>query len=438
MPLGEKHDIIAYHQGGRQVHLIIDTAGVADAAYRLATDGAFGRASGWQADLYELLSAPERDLGTLLLTPTGAGKVEAVVIPALGTHRGGAPRRVFLIGPDHTPLDDYLYRLVPYLKASVQGDETPRTLCLDVSDDDTQANLCRRFFPDGTEDPRVETNPLEADVDLVLTTFSRFRALFFGSGGIHALPSALAGPDGAPLRRDLFFFDEAHSYAPDAFAQFHRLVEFLFAEDMDVVVGSTTLPADRQEELSFLETIRVPPGAGLGQRTLTHVPSADPLGTMDAQIRRAYYQNARVLGVTETEAEAESLHARLVASYPHNVYLYHGDQEPGARRRIYAQLRELEKEGEGYLLLTTGGALETSDLDATVLFSTVCSPESLIRRAGRCNRRGDLPDAQVCVVGDALDPAARALPSAQADAYLSALRVQANAPFDAETWKAFI
>ncbi len=416
----------------------LDMAGVANAAYRLATDGAFGQAADWQAGLYDKLSVPERDAGCLLLTPSGAGKTEAVVVPALGTHRGGAARRLFLIGPDNSPLDDYLYRLTPYLKASVMGDETPRTLCLDMSDDDTPANLCRRFFPNGTENPRVETNPLEADVDLVLTTFSRFRALFFGSGGINALPMALSGGDDAPIRRDLFFFDEAHGYAPEAFSLFHRLVEFLFAEDTDVVVGSITMPPALQEELSFLETITVPPAAGRGLRTLTHLPSSDPLSAIETQIRRAYYQNARVLGVTETDADAETLHARLAASYPHSVYLYHAGQEPEARRRTYAQLRELEKEGEGYLLLTTGGALETSDLDATVLFSTFCSPESLIRRAGRCNRRGDLPDAQVFLVGDSADPAARVLPPAQAAAYLSALRSQTNAPFDAEAWKPFI
>lgn len=418
--------------------LTADAAGVADAAYRLTTDGAFGRASRWQADLYDKLSLPERDAGCLLLTPTGAGKTEAIVIPSLGTHRGGAPRRLFMIGPDGSPLDDYLYRLVPYLKASVQGDETPRTLCLDVSDDDAGGNQCRRFFPNGTEDPRIELNPLEADVDLVLTTFSRFRALFFGSGGINALPGALLGDGSVPLRRDLFFFDEAHGYAPEAFSLFHRLVEFLYAEDTDVVVGSTTMPPSLQEELSFLDAIVVPQSADRGRRTLTHVPSADPLGAMDAQIRRAYYQNARVVGVCETDDDAESLHARLEASYPHSVYLYHAGQEPVARRRTYAQLRELEKEGEGYLLLTTGAALETSDLDATVLFSTLCAPESLVRRAGRCNRRGDLPDAQIVVVGDIPHPAARALPPAQAEAYMSALRTQDNTPFDAEAWKAFI
>ena len=72
-----------------------------------------------------------------------------------------------------SPLDDYLYRLVPYLKAFVQADETPRTLCLDLAEDDgegkdAEGNECRRFFADGSEDPHVVSNPLEADFDLIL------------------------------------------------------------------------------------------------------------------------------------------------------------------------------------------------------------------------------------------------------------------------------
>ena len=415
-----------------------ERTGEADAAYRLISDGTLVRAADWQARLYDALSRPDSDVGSLLVTPTGAGKTEAVVVPSLGTHRGGAPRRLFLVGPDGALLDDYLYRLTPYLRASVMGDGAARTLCLDVSDEDTPANVCRRFLPGGGEDRSIETNPLEADVDLVLTTFSRFRALFFGSGGIHALPSTLTATDDTLLRRDLFFFDDAHGYAPEAFAQFHRLVEFLFAEDTDVVVASVSMPPALQEELGFLEPVIVPASEGAGRRTLTHLPAADPLAVMEAHVRQVYYQNARVLGVTETPAEAEALHARLNASYPHSVFLYHPEQEPDARRRTYAQLRELEKEGEGYLLISTGSAVESSDLDATVLLSMVCAPEGLIKRAGRANRRGDLPAAQVMVVGDAPHPAARPLPAAQREAYLAALRAQAGAPFDADFWKAFV
>ena len=415
-----------------------DTLETASAAYRLTTDGAFLAARPWQADLYQRLSNPEGEIGGLLLAPVGAGKVEAVVIPALGVHRGGAPRRLFLIGPDDSPLDDYSLRLIPYLRAFVQADETMRTVCLDHSDTDSDENQCRRFFPDGSEDPHVVTNPLEADVDLILTTFSRFRELFFGSGGVHALPSALRNTQGELARRDLFFFDEAHGYTQDAFSQFHRLTEFLFAKDMDVIVASSTLPSAFAEELSFLDTLPAPTSVIPSPRSLAYKPTADALGLIESEIRRAYYQNSRVVGVTESPADAEVLYSRLASAYPYGVYLYHADQPAASRRRTYAQLRELEKEGEGYLLLTTGGAFEASDLDATVLLSTLCPPENLIRRAGRCNRRGELPAAQIVLFGETFHPHSRPLNTSQAADYLSALRAQSELPFDAEVWKAFI
>ena len=414
-----------------------DLGEIAAAAYRTTTDGALAQAYPWQAELYERLSNPDGDIGGLLLAPINAGKIESVIIPALGLHRGGAPRRLFLIGPDGSPLDDYLYRLVPYMRAFVSADETPRTLCLDIADDDDEGNLCRRFFPDGTEDPHVVTNPLEADVDLILTTFTHFRELFFGSGGIHALPAALIGDD-SPLRRDLFFFDEAHSYTDDGFARFHRLVEFLFAEDMDVIVASSTLPAACAEELGFLDPLPAPGSRALPPRSFAYKPTSDPLTAMESEIRRAYFQNSRVFGVTESGADAEALHARLASSYPHSVYVYHPDLPAEERRRTYAQLRELEKEGEGYLLLTTGDAIESSDLDATTLLSTLCPPENLIRRAGRCNRRGDLPQAQITLVGDAFAPSARTLSPSQSAGYRAALVDRSEQSFDPEFWKAFI
>ena len=384
---------------------------IASAAYRLTSDGVLLKARSWQSELYRRLSNPAGDIEGLLLAPIGTGKIESVVIPALGLRRGGAPRRLFLIGPDGSPLDDYYLRLIPYLRAFVQADETARTLCLDQAEEDSEENQCRRFFPDGTEDPHILTNPLEADVDLILTTFSRFRELFFGSGGVHALPTALLGSQQETVRRDLFFFDEAHSYTPDAFSQFHRLIEYLFAEDMDVIVASSTLPNACVEELSFLDALPAPAHQVYPSRTLAYKPTATPLQDIEAELRRAYSQKSRVFGVTESAADAEALYTRLAPSYPHSVYLYHPDQPASMRRETYARLRELKKESEGYLLLTTGAALESSDLDAAVLLSTLCPPENLIRRAGRCNRRGHLPAAQIVFFGDTFDAASR--PSAR-------------------------
>jgi hypothetical protein len=412
-----------------------NSAEVAAAAYRLTTDGAIIQPDQWQADLYALLSQPDPDAANLLLTPTGAGKTEAIVIPSLGLRRGGAPRRLFHISPDGSTLDDALYRLVPYLRAWVAADETPRTLCVEAAEDESDGNQCRRFFPDGSEDPHIVTNPLEADVDLILTTLTRFRALFFGAGGVHALPSALPIADAHhPQRRDLFFFDEAHSYQPDALTGFHRLVEFLYAEDADLIVASTTMPTTVQEEFSFLETLLAPPPKP--HCTLWYRPAADPLTEIEARIRRADAARTQVIAVTETSADAETLFARLTDDNSSPRFLYHPEQPAETRRHIYAQLRERDKAGENFLLVTTGEALETSDLNAAVLLTTLCLPENLIRRAGRCHRRGTGTEGTMMMIGQNFSPFSRVLP--QAAAYLSALQEQSGHLFEAEAWKAYI
>ena len=205
----------------------------------------------------------------MIAAPGGAGKTEAVVIPALGVRRGGAPRRLFLIAQDGSPLDDYLYRLGPYLQSWASSDEVTRTLIV-VPDAANEEIFGIRYCADGTEEPAEEMNPLEADVDLVVTTFHRFLDLFFGGGGVHGLPSAFAPEGGGPLRRDLFFFDEAHGYSVDAFSRFHRLVEFLFAQDTDVIIASSTMPPAFHEELSFLEQIDAP-GIDNAARSHDHV-----------------------------------------------------------------------------------------------------------------------------------------------------------------------
>src|SRR5580658_5496983 len=108
--------------------------GEAMASFRLATAGAVTEAYPWQASLYERLADPNFDAGYLLLTPTGCGKTEAVVIPSVGLQRGGAPRRLFIVAADGCPLDDYVERLGPYLRSFAASDGTARTLYIDAAD----------------------------------------------------------------------------------------------------------------------------------------------------------------------------------------------------------------------------------------------------------------------------------------------------------------
>ena len=66
---------------------------------------------------------------------------------------------------------------------------------------------------------------------------------------------------------------------------------------------------------------------------------------------------------------------------------------------MYAELLDLESQGKGFLAVMDGPALEASDLDAQVLIMEECDPISLVRRAGRCNRRGLNPSSLISVVG---------------------------------------
>ena len=42
---------------------------------------------------------------------------------------------------------------------------------------------------------------------------------------------------------------------------------------------------------------------------------------------------------------------------------------------------------KGYLLFTTSAIEVGCDLDAHLLITELCNPDSLIQRAGRCNRK---------------------------------------------------
>jgi len=410
---------------------------IAAAAYQLTTGALITTPYDWQTKAYERLSLQESDASYLITTPTGAGKTEAVTIPGLGPRRGGAPRRLYLIGAENASLDDYLYRLVPYLKTASQSDNTPRTVYVDTPRGDTTPIPCRRFLPEGGSEEMVVLNPLEADVDLVLTSIARFKEIFFGGGGLHALPSALTLPGTDPERRDLFYFDEAHSYETDAFEEFQRLVEFLFAADMDVVVGSSTLSNPYRQELGFLESLDIPSTSD-PKITLEYHPE---IHTSEHEVRVALSITAstsRVVLVTETAESAIELFTELHQSGQHDVLLYLRRQPPHERRAVYAEIKERESEGKGYVVVTTGAAIESADISADVLMTTFCLPENLILRAGRCRRRSDDGPGKVIVLGDTLSHADRTPNPTVLGDYCAALKAMSGSAFHADEFKNYI
>lgn len=409
-----------------------DTDEIATAAFRLASDGRITEARPWQVTIYDRLSSPDTDAGYLLMAPTCGGKTEAVLVPSVGLQRGGGPRRVFIVGPDGSPLDDYVLRVSPYLKAWAAADETARTLYID-GDENEEDGSAVRFSANGRVDGEISISPLEADVDVVVTTLSHFQNLFFGGGGLHGLPSALRMFDDAEVRRDLFFFDEAHSYAPVPFSQFLRLVEFLFAEDTDIVVASSTMPPGFEEELSFLEKIVVP--ATPLPVKLEYRPEADPIPVIarDAAAIGAGAQRTAI--VVETAAQADAVIACLPGELRQSSLTYLPGPNSQQRRRHYGALRG---KTEPFLLITIGSYLETSDLDIDAVLSTLCLPESLILRAGRVNRFATRPEGRLTVYGQTLEGVRRPLNAAQQTGYIEALGQAQTSTFDPNLWKRFI
>ena len=404
-----------------------------------ATDGAIAVPNTLQRALFPRLST--LDTGLLVTTGPGAGRLEAVFVPVLtGGRSDDQLHRLFIIASDSAALDDYIYRLVPYVRSLTIAREAPITLYVDLP-----SPFCRKYLPDGGYREGHCNHPLDACVDVAVAPLSSFRSLFFGAGGVHALPGGFDRLGDGNLqsletrRRDLFYFDEAQGYETEDFRSFLKLVEFLYAEDLDVLIGSTTLPESAKEELSFLESLNVPDALYQPGRSIVfqQTENEDVNAAAVQLVKDKYFASSRVGIVRESSEDASKLYDLLTPLYPILVFKYVSSASLDDRLTTYAQIRELEKEGEGYLLVADSDAFENSDLDVNILITSLCAPELLIRRAGRCNRRGDLTSGEIIVVGDRY--VGRPLAEVQARTYVEALRsCKDRTPFDPEHWKAFI
>lgn len=411
---------------------------IADAAFRTSSDGQFEGSYKWQSDLYRTLSDAKNDVGLITMGYAASGKTEAVLIPSLGMHRGGAPRRVFMIESDESPLDDAYYRAVPYLKNFASSDGEPRSLYLDRFQASSADQQCWTYLASGTVEGPLTCSPLDSGVDLVLTNLSRFEEFFFGAGGVNALPSSLAVDDSHITRKNLFFFNEAHRYDAESFNRFTKLLAFLYAEDVDIIVASSTLSEECRAELDFLSQGSNSAYPSSGRRMFHFQSTGNVLASIEDAIRVRYPLNVRTAAVLNTVADAERLYERLKSSYSHNLFIYHHEQAPPRRQSTYAQLRGLEKEGLGYLLITTGACLEASDLDISDMFSTFCSPQKLLLRAGRCNRRRHLEFGNITIYSDGEKPHGSTMNAAQYDRYREAMKSCHRSEFDPTNWLGFV
>jgi CRISPR-associated endonuclease/helicase Cas3 len=411
-------------------------------AFRVMTENRLAEPNALQKALFPRLTT--QDTGLLLPTGPCAGRLEAIAIPSLVAMRiDETAHRLFIIGPDGCPLDDYMYRLAPYVRSLVMADGVPRSIWFEEPD---RAPIARKYFPDGSLINGSADSPFSEEVDTVVMPFSHFRTVFFNAGGVHGVPEGI-GFDRAVWQgmgpRGLFYFDEAYGATRDRYQEFLRMVEFLFAQDLDIVVGGSSLPESAHDELSFLEWVSLPDAERQPARSLHYIPTTpgEMLARIEQAARETDASNDRIAIVLNDPDDSRlvELHALLSGKVRGDVHLYRTADSRAERGRVYARLREAEKHGGDYVVVTDGPAIEVSDLDTTTMICEPCSALSLVRRSGRCNRRGQISGATLRVIGDAesaVPSAGLAVSENRRDAVLNTyLQAREPIPFDPALWK---
>ena len=341
-----------------------------------------GRSWDGASDFYGLFNLPPRplqeevfqlareDLAHLLFAPTGSGKTEAALFPALA--RG--QRAVFVL-PTRSLVDDLERRFSRYLRVLAREEGRPKSLVVDTG----HRQVRYIFFPDGKLHEARGQHLYHADA--ILTTLDKLLYRYFGyASGVKSYVFPKRIHDG----HTLFVFDEVHLYEGTAWVNFRHLVAALSEAGVPFLIMSATMPEEYQEELQrhLLGKLQPKDTPVRPSRVLRFIPqgNVDTLRDLAKE-----HRGRRVLLVVEEVRDAVKLYQELKGE---GVFLYHGRLADGQRRRVFEKVKELDEKEGPYTLITTPAIEVGVDLDAEILLTTLCPPENLLQRLGRVNRRG--------------------------------------------------
>ena len=386
-----------------------------------------------QEELFSCIATEGKNPALLLKAPTGSGKTEAVLIPSLSSKR-----RLFLIFPSRSLVDDQIERCEKYLqRASENTDRWSYALVVD-----TGAESERTVFERGKKLPKERRHLYDGDV--ILTTFDKFLYRFFGFGEpqksyIYPFRILHSGE-----RENLFCFDEVHAYDQVAFVNFERLVKALYKASLDMVVMTATMPDTYEKELHFLDTVDYTTKINqqklaeyqnrpFPNKAIKHI-AAKPKAVKDeicAYVLSLNYEpDKRTIVTIETVKDLVQVYKDIKKqNNQENIFLYHGRLTDRQRKRVYRNLKALEEDEKGYFLFTTSAIEVGCDLDARLLITELCNPDSLIQRAGRCNRKGESQNAEIVVVGDKIPAFLSILSESKMEMYLEMLQQQSKDQF---------
>lgn len=405
-----------------------------------------------QTEVFEQIGKTDTP-AILLKAPTGSGKFESIVFPALAKDY-----RLILPLPARSLIEDQKQRAEKYLKEFSKLHPN-REISLVV---DTGSQMQRWVYCNGQEESKPRTTNPRRHLykgDLILTTLDKFLYRYFGYGDKQ---KSFVFPVRINQSKTLICFDEAHSYETLSFTNFHSLVKSLYEAGRSLVLMTATMPQEHIDRFDYLDVLDYIDShnntEALRQFQKQYLKQSypeqrsfewlsdikrdrdNPQSFQDeiAQIVLKEWNakpNRRIIAVVETVKDAVAIYQQVKNDLKSNtdtqgqfLFLYHGrisdipKESEFSRSNRYKNLKKRDENNQPYILITTSAIEVGCDLNSEILISEICPPENLIQRAGRCNRRGNVPDAKVILVGKDIQEFANTLDESGWETYQETLQ----------------
>lgn len=399
-----------------------------------------------QQEMFEAIV--KNDPALILKSPTGSGKLEAVLFPALAQGY-----RLILPLPARSLLEDQKERIKNYL-IKLSKLQPSREISLVV---DTGAQMYRWVYLDGkdiTSTLNINSRRHLYKGDVILTTIDKFLYRYFAFGDKQ---KSFIFPLRINQEKTLICFDEAHTYDEISFTNFHSLVKALYEAGRSLILMTATMPpeylSDRFDYLELIDYVDIPDKADKLKEFQAQTPNQDYLNQRSfewiSEVKRDkenpnHFQNeftniifqewqakenCKIICVVETVIDAAAIYEQIIKKIDlnikhkaENIFLYHGRIAEQVRTALYKRLQKRDADNQPYILITTSAIEVGCDLNCEILISQVCPPENLIQRVGRCNRKGNFPTAKVVLVSDKIPDFADSLDDAGWEKYKNTLQ----------------